>query len=80
MAAGPEHPRRIDGGGRSATEGDRAPDGCPSGGGPECPDDPGQSGMLPCLRRGPGVRLFWSVSSAVMIFGRVSWGTITSSM
>ena len=38
------------------------------------------SGMLPCLRFGPGSRLVWSVSSAVMIFGRVSCGTITSSM
>ena len=38
------------------------------------------SGMLPCLRFGPGSRLVSSVSSAVMTFGRVSWGTITSSM
>ncbi len=40
----------------------------------------GQSGMLPCLRRGPGWRLFSSVSSAVITLGRVSCGTITSSM
>ena len=39
-----------------------------------------QSGMLPCLRFGPGSRLVSSVSSAVMSFGRVSWGTMTSSM
>ncbi len=39
-----------------------------------------QSGMLPCLRLGPGSRLLWSVCSAVISFGRVSWGTITSSM
>jgi hypothetical protein len=37
------------------------------------------SGMLPCLRCGPGSRLVCSASSAVMTFGRVSWGTITSS-
>jgi hypothetical protein len=38
------------------------------------------SGMLPCLRFGPGSRLVCSVSSAVISFGRVSCGTITSSM
>ena len=39
-----------------------------------------QSGMLPCLRCGPGSRLVCSVSSAAMSFGRVSCGMITSSM
>jgi hypothetical protein len=39
-----------------------------------------QSGMFPCLRFGPGSRFVSSVCSAVMTFGRVSWGTITSSM
>ena len=38
------------------------------------------SGMLPCLRLGPGSRLVCSVRSAVISRGRVSWGTITSSM
>jgi hypothetical protein len=38
------------------------------------------SGMLPCLRFGPATRLFCSVSSAVISFGRVSCGMITSSM
>jgi hypothetical protein len=37
------------------------------------------SGMFPCLRRGPGSRFVCSVSSAVITFGRVSCGTITSS-
>ena len=37
------------------------------------------SGMLPCLRCGEASRFVSSVSSAVMSFGRVSWGTITSS-
>ena len=39
----------------------------------------GDSGMLPCLRCGEASRFVSSVSSAVMSFGRVSWGTITSS-
>ncbi len=39
-----------------------------------------QSGMLPCLRLGPWTRLVRSVSSAAISFGRVSCGTITSSM
>ena len=39
-----------------------------------------QSGMFPCLRFGPATRLVPSVSSAVISFGRVSCGTITSSM
>ena len=39
-----------------------------------------QSGMLPCLRFGPCTRLVRSVSSAAISFGRVSCGTITSSM
>ena len=38
------------------------------------------SGMLPCLRLGVSTRLVWSVSSARISFGRVSCGTITSSM
>src|SRR4051794_4214109 len=38
------------------------------------------SGMLPCLRFGPGSRLVNRVSSAVMTFGRVSTGLMTSSM
>ena len=38
-----------------------------------------QSGMFPCFRFGACTRLVSSVSSAVMTFGRVSWGTITSS-
>ncbi len=39
-----------------------------------------QSGMLPCLRAGPGSRLVSSVCSAATSRGRVSCGTITSSM
>ena len=38
------------------------------------------SGMLPCLRLGWATRLVSSVSSAVITLGRVSCGTITSSM
>jgi hypothetical protein len=38
------------------------------------------SGMLPCLRFGCSMRLVCSVRSARISFGRVSWGTITSSM
>ena len=40
----------------------------------------GYSGMFPCLRFGPCTRFVCSVSSALISFGRVSWGTITSSM
>jgi hypothetical protein len=43
------------------------------------PAQPTYSGMLPCLRRGPGWRLVSSVRSAVITFGRVSCGMITSS-
>ena len=38
-----------------------------------------QSGMFPCFRFGACTRFVSSVSSAVMTFGRVSWGTMTSS-
>jgi hypothetical protein len=38
------------------------------------------SGMFPCLRWGPGSRFDASVCSAAISRGRVSWGTITSSM
>src|SRR3989442_6206401 len=38
------------------------------------------NGMFPCLRFGPGTRFVWSVSSARISLGRVSCGTITSSM
>ena len=38
------------------------------------------SGMFPCLRFGPASRLLCSVRSAMISFGRVSCGTITSSM
>ena len=47
---------------------------CPSG------RRPPYSGMFPCLRFGVSTRLVWSVSSARISFGRVSCGTITSSM
>ena len=40
----------------------------------------GHRGMFPCLRFGRSTRLVWSVSSARISFGRVSCGTITSSM
>src|SRR3712207_8856427 len=36
------------------------------------------SGMLPCLRFGPGSRLVSRVSNALITVGRVSDGTITS--
>ena len=38
------------------------------------------SGMFPCLRFGISTRLVCSLSSARISLGRVSWGTITSSM
>ena len=38
------------------------------------------SGMFPCLRLGPGSRLPCSVRSATISLGRVSCGTMTSSM
>ena len=48
---------------------------------PVCAESaPAYSGMLPCLRLGCATRLVSSVSSAVITFGRVSCGTITSSM
>ena len=38
------------------------------------------SGIFPCLRFGVATRLVWRVSRARIRRGRVSWGTITSSM
>jgi len=38
------------------------------------------SGMFPCLRLGPGSRLSCSVRSATISRGRVSCGTMTSSI
>jgi hypothetical protein len=54
----------------------------------QCSDSPGgvpfrprcYSGMLPCLRFGPGSRFVSSVWSALTSLGRVSCGRITSSM
>ena len=41
---------------------------------------PSYSGMFPCFLGGFASRLFFSISSAEMIRGRVSWGWITSSI
>ena len=38
------------------------------------------SGIFPCFLGGLLCRLFWSISRALMSRGRVSWGSMTSSM
>ncbi len=47
---------------------------------PRQPRSRSYSGMLPCLRFGCGTRLLCSIRSALISFGRVSRGSITSSM
>ena len=49
---------------------------------PRCPETAGRpySGMLPCLRFGWSTRLLCSMRSALISFGRVWRGSITSSM
>jgi hypothetical protein len=52
-----------------------------AGGAPDSsPHATSYSGILPCLRFGCGTRLLCSIRSALISFGLVSRGSITSSM